>query len=682
MYFGLIASIFLNGHSQHVKKMNESSIIIVGMRGAGKTTCGRIASKVLGWPVMDLDHLLEAEEGKTCGVIVKESGWTAFRAKEEALLKKTVNSNLTKTVISCGGGVVESDGATEFLKSVKKTLAVVHVRRDIDDIVAYLEGTEKSTAQGEGQAHRPNYAGGASIKSVWDRRKPLFDIVSSHEVYFGQLDGEYSREADIARFFYLLKNAVTPNVVVPNAAFAEWKGNAEGLEGYDAVVYSPQPIVNGDGYAFTKEISAIRKACTLPIVVSVSAGDVKGMECATRTCVEYLLVDDIDEDMLRNVVSYFLAASTTRVILSKTTEAASKEKDFVDLCKLAKVSAKIIGIRLVVADPSFALGAELFAMVSQLKGAHLPSHITGVTLECANSNKTVLCNLLSVATGPSFRLELGKESELVQRLEIDQVQHYCLFGKPIQSSPSPTLHNTGFKFKNLLKEYTLCETDDARKVASVIHSHRFQGASVTIPLKEAVMPLMTELTDAATAIGAVNTIIRIGSEQYRGDNTDWLGMYNLLKTELTGDLVTKNALVVGAGGTSFAACYCAKQFGMNLYVYNRTHSKAQTVAERFGGKAIADLNALESVDVVLSTVPSTSHFELPKRLLNTKPVVLDAAYRPRNTKLLIQASKEGCKTFAGIQMLVEQGLEQFERWTNIKAPRTVIEKNVYEFYGE
>ena len=664
--------------------MNESSIIIVGMRGAGKTTCGEIASHVLGWPVLDLDHLLEAQEGATCGDIVSAHGWTAFRSKEEALLKKTVRANMTKTVISCGGGVVESEGAVAFLTSLKNTLPVVHIRRDIDAIVAYLEHTHQSQAQGEGAAHRPSYAGGASVKEVWKRRKPLFDVVSSYEVYFGECNGEHQRRETAARFFYLLKNQVTPNVMVPNAAVGVWAGDKEEVEGCDAVVVSlsPEAVVQGDCYGFTKEVAEVRNACALPVVVRVSGEDVKAMECATRTCVEYLLIDDIEEETLRNVIQYFLPASSTRLVLSRTTDADAKEKDFAELCRLAKLSSKVVGIRLVVADKGFALGAHLFAMASRLRDSQVPPHVTGVTLECAHEERLVLCNLLSVALGPSFRINLSKEDQLVRQLGIEQIQHYCLFGKPIQSSPSPTLHNTGFKAKGLKKVYTLCETDEAMKVASVIHSHRFQGASVTIPLKEVVIPMMTELTDSAKAIGAVNTIIRIGSGKFRGDNTDWLGMYNLLKNVLQGEMSEKKALVVGAGGTSFAACYCVQQFGMKLFVYNRTHAKAKAVAERFAGKAIEDLKELDSVDVVLSTVPATSNFELPTKLLGSQPVVLDAAYRPRHTKLLIQASKEGCKTFAGIQMLVEQGLEQFERWSNMQAPRGVIEKAVYDFYGE
>jgi len=114
---------------------------------------------------------------------------------------------------------------------------------------------------------------------------------------------------------------------------------------------------------------------------------------------------------------------------------------------------------------------------------------------------------------------------------------------------------------------------------------------------------MDDLSDAATAIGAVNTVVKGADGRLFGDNTDWIGIHSLVAAALreqrggeeggeggelaAADMAGKTGLVVGAGGTALAAAYCVQQLGMRLVVHNRTHAKAQAVAERFGGVALA-----------------------------------------------------------------------------------------------
>ena len=67
--------------------------------------------------------------------------------------------------------------------------------------------------------------------------------------------------------------------------------------------------------------------------------------------------------------------------------------------------------------------------------------------------------------------------------------------------------------------------------------------------------------------------------------------------------------------------------------------------------------------------------------MKSKPIVVDAAYRPRDTALIRQAEAASCKTFVGVQMLIEQGIVQFELWTGLSAPRELIEVQVMKFYN-
>ncbi|CAM9487919.1 unnamed protein product [Choristocarpus tenellus] len=134
-----------------------------------------------------------------------------------------------------------------------------------------------------------------------------------------------------------------------------------------------------------------------------------------------------------------------------------------------------------------------------------------------------------------------------------------------------------------------------------------------------------------------------------------------------------------------AALFAMQELGMDLVVYNRTPAKAEELASRFGGVAVSALDAAtlqqacgrEDVDVVVSTIPGSAEFTLPEHMLKQKPVVFDAAYKPALTALLAQAKATGCPYVQGAEMLVEQGLEQFQLWTRRRAPRSVMAEAVF-----
>lgn len=212
---------------------------------------------------------------------------------------------------------------------------------------------------------------------------------------------------------------------------------------------------------------------------------------------------------------------------------------------------------------------------------------------------------------------------------------FFLFGSPICASPSPDMHNAGFRVSGLPYEYFLCEGEDPAVMTEALARADFGGASVTIPHKQNVLPLLDEVSEAAEKIGAVNTVIvgtdpETGARHLRGDNTDWLGILRPVKARLDASGWEQGrggvALVVGGGGAAMGALFAMQRLGLELVVYNRTPSKAQELAERFGGSAVAALDAetlqeacgSAAVDVVVSTIPAASKFVLPDYLLESK----------------------------------------------------------------
>lgn len=212
---------------------------------------------------------------------------------------------------------------------------------------------------------------------------------------------------------------------------------------------------------------------------------------------------------------------------------------------------------------------------------------------------------------------------------------FFLFGSPISASPSPDMHNAGFRSSGLPHEYSLCEGEDPAVMEEALSRPDFGGASVTIPHKQNILPMLDEVSEAAEAIGAVNTVIvgtdpETGARRLRGDNTDWLGILRPVKARLEASGWEEGrggvALVVGAGGAAMGALFAMQRLGLEVVVYNRTPSKAEELAERFGGAAVSALDAKTlqkacgsaAVDVVVSTIPAAAEFTLPDYLLENK----------------------------------------------------------------
>ncbi|ETN00833.1 shikimate-5-dehydrogenase [Phytophthora nicotianae INRA-310] len=306
--------------------------------------------------------------------------------------------------------------------------------------------------------------------------------------------------------------------------------------------------------------------------------------------------------------------------------------------------------------------------------------------------------MLPAAAAPG-QLSVEEIMTLRKQLGLLPAREFFLFGSPIQKSPSPAMHNAGFASTSLtsLFTYGLHDTTDVLEIVKRMQAFdtNFGGGSVTIPLKVDIMEHLDELSPAAQAIGAVNTIMRQdrnGAPYWKGDNTDWLGILRPISKRLATLGVNKpahelTALVVGAGGTSMAASYAMRQLGVGkLFIFNRTLEKAQAVAVRFDAEALSELTveSLAQVDVVVGTIPAQAGFQLPEHLVapradGSKVVVLDAAYMPPITPMLAHAhAAGGALCIQGYEMLYEQGIEQFYRWHKATQVWTVDEEAIKE----
>jgi pentafunctional AROM polypeptide len=280
---------------------------------------------------------------------------------------------------------------------------------------------------------------------------------------------------------------------------------------------------------------------------------------------------------------------------------------------------------------------------------------------------------------------------------------FYLLGSPIAHSMSPTLHNTAFGALGLPHQYGLLETADAEDalIASTLHNPAFGGASVTIPLKEVVGQYLQELSPAAKAIGAVNTIIvqnqvgENGQRTLRGENTDWAGIAACVRARMPAGTNIDVGFVIGAGGTARAAVYALFSLGAEtVYIYNRTQARAEAVRDAFPNANVVVIDELTawpagaaSPSVIIGTVPAPAQDALALPTLSDAllaaphGVVVDMAYKPATTPLVAVAeAKEGWAAVRGIEVLLEQGYEQLWHWTGRRVPREKIKVAVMEGY--
>lgn len=266
----------------------------------------------------------------------------------------------------------------------------------------------------------------------------------------------------------------------------------------------------------------------------------------------------------------------------------------------------------------------------------------------------------------------------------------CLFGHPAKHSLSPVMHNAAFECEAVNAVYLAFEIDSIEKGVQAIRTLPIKGASVTIPFKTDVMQYLDVIDENARRIGAVNTIVNDNGVLH-GYNTDGYGACSALACE-TGDLKGRKVLVLGSGGASRAVSFTMLE-----------HETHVTIASRMGPSQDSLVNALREYseetgsidittltkemcagyDIIINTTPigmkENDPLPIPEEFILPKHTVFDIVYHPADTKLLMKAHDKGAKTVNGIEMLVRQGIRQFELWTGKCAPFEVMKNAIADY---
>jgi shikimate dehydrogenase len=263
-----------------------------------------------------------------------------------------------------------------------------------------------------------------------------------------------------------------------------------------------------------------------------------------------------------------------------------------------------------------------------------------------------------------------------------------LIGHPIKQSYSPLIHNIASEMLGL--EYIYLPFDvpssSLKNAIKGMVALGIKGFNVTIPHKESILGYMNNLSEEASIIGSINTIVN-DMGKLVGYNTDAAGIIETLlpfKESLTGNEVT----VLGSGGSARAVIYVLIRYikPSRINIVNRTEQRAETIRSYFSEKMKYDqfkvyelfppelLDVLKNSAAIINATSVGMFPEIDDSIITQSSVfvkeqlVFDLIYNPTKTKLLKLAESEGAIAVNGIKTLVYQAAKSFELWTNHEMP--------------
>jgi 3-dehydroquinate dehydratase / shikimate dehydrogenase len=240
-----------------------------------------------------------------------------------------------------------------------------------------------------------------------------------------------------------------------------------------------------------------------------------------------------------------------------------------------------------------------------------------------------------------------------------EAEIYGLIGNPVSESPGHRLHNRLLRESGLNAVYVkmVVEPHELPEFIALAKQLNFRGLSVTMPLKEAVIPCLDEICPEAKRIGAVNTLV-FDEGRVKGFNTDSLGALNAIenKTSVSG----KKMLIIGAGGAAAAVAFEAKKRGADVFIYNRTFEKGRKLADRLGCHPVSDIHG--GFDIYANCTPADEPIDT--NCISSSALVMNINHR--KTKFLLDSRERGCSIIEGSQMFALQAEEQFRIWHCLK----------------
>ena len=275
----------------------------------------------------------------------------------------------------------------------------------------------------------------------------------------------------------------------------------------------------------------------------------------------------------------------------------------------------------------------------------------------------------------------------------------ALIGNPVSHSLSPIMQNAAIQYLGLDLIYMAipCKNEDLERVVNSLKKMNCKGLNITIPFKQKVFDMCSEISPVAKKVKAINTLKLNDNKDWIGTNTDIDGFIYPLKKL---NLIKKSSLILGSGGAARSVIQGLIELKLSKITIisrkkNSLNELITNVKNEIEIKGLLSTkneikNLIQETDLIINTTPvgmsnSTNIDELPFGQgfwdsINSKTIVYDLIYNPSPTPFLKFCDKKGCMTIDGTQMLIAQGAKSLSFWTNgLEVPFEVMHDALKEY---
>ncbi len=381
----------------------------------------------------------------------------------------------------------------------------------------------------------------------------------------------------------------------------------------------------------------------------------------------------------RRIVSYHNLKQTPPDLLEIAQQCEEFDADIVKIATRAHSLAdamRVLEVASKMETPTIAIAVGEVGAFTRVLGAKY-----GAPFTYANYNVD-----RSFAAG-MLRFEDLKRDYAYDRIDAE-TEVYAVIGDPIGQSLSPPVHNAAFRHlgQNKVMVPILMPAERLKASLDEVAWLGIRGYSITIPHKQAVLPLLSSADGAVERTGSCNTMIVKEDGSRVGYNSDYRAAMDSLEGAYGGPpgegtlspLSGKQVLILGAGGVARPIGFGLIRRGAGVTLVNRTEERGLRLAEELGCRTSTwAMRASMKPDIVINCTPVGMHPDvddspMPPAGFRAGMVVMDTVYHPENTMMLKLARERECRTVTGVEMFLRQAAIQSHLYTGEDPPVEVM----------